>query len=134
MILVDSSILIDVIEEQDVRWADWSQAQIIALREQDALAINLLVYSEISRDFSTKSLLDEFIADLGLRIDTLTTEIAFLAAAAHARYRKAGGMRDATLPDFFIGAHAAVKGFPLLTRDPARIRNYFPRVTLITPE
>ena len=134
MILVDSSVLIDVIEGQDVRWADWSQAQIIASRARDTLAINLLVYSEISRDFSAKPTLDAFISDLGLRIDPLSPEIAFVAAVAHASYRKAGGLRGATLPDFFIGSHAAVKGYPLLTRDAARIRTYFPRVTLITPE
>ena len=133
MILLDSSVLIDVIEEQDLRWADWSQAQIIASRERGTLVINLLVYSEISRNFSSKSTLDLFLTDLDLRIDSLSPEIAFVAAAAHASYRKAGGLRDATLPDFFIGAHAAVKGYPLLTRDPNRIRTYFPRVTLITP-
>jgi hypothetical protein len=134
MILVDSSVLIDVIEEQNIRWADWSQAQIIASRERDVLGINLLIYSEISRDFSAKSALDSFLSDLGLRIDPLSPEIAYLAATAHASYRQAGGLRGATLPDFFIGAHAAVKDYPLLTRDAARIRTYFPDVSLITPE
>ena len=134
MILVDSSVLIDLIEDQDVRWADWSQAQIIAARARDALAINLLVYAEISRDFTGKPQLDSFLTDMGLRMDPLTPEIAFAAAAAHAAYRSAGGAEAATLPDFFIGAHASVKGFPLITRDAARIRTYFPRVSLITPE
>ena len=134
MILVDSSVLIDVIEEQDVRWADWSEAQITQARTRDVLGINLLVYSEISRDFSAKSSVDAFVSDLGLQIDPLSTEIAFAAATAHASYRQSGGLRGATLPDFFIGAHAAVKGYPLLTRDAKRIRTYFPSVTLITPE
>ena len=134
MILVDSSVLIDVIEEQDLRWADWSEAQITQARTRDVLGINLLVYSEISRDFSAKSSVDAFISDLGLQIDPLSPEIAFTAATAHASYRQSGGLKGATLPDFFIGAHAAVKGYPLLTRDAKRIRTYFPRVTLITPE
>ena len=134
MILVDSSVLIDVIEEQDVRWADWSEAQITQARTRDVLGINLLVYSEISRDFSAKSSVDAFISDLGLQIDPLSPDIAFAAATAHASYRQSGGLRGATLPDFFIGAHAAVKGYPLLTRDAKRIRTYFPSVTLITPE
>ena len=134
MILVDSSVLIDVIEEQDVRWADWSEAQITQARTRDVLGINLLVYSEISRDFSAKSSVDAFISDLGLQIDPLSPEIAFAAATAHASYRQSGGLKGAILPDFFIGAHAAVKGYPLLTRDAKRIRTYFPRVTLITPE
>ena len=98
------------------------------------LGINLLVYSEISRDFSAKSSVDAFISDLGLQIDPLSPEIAFAAATAHASYRQSGGLKGATLPDFFIGAHAAVKGYPLLTRDAKRIRTYFPSVTLITPE
>ena len=134
MILVDSSVLIDVIEEQDIRWADWSVAQITQARSRDVLGINLLVYSEISRDFSAKSNVDAFLVDLGLQLDPLTPDIAFAAAVAHASYRTAGGLRGTTLPDFFIGAHASVKGYPLLTRDAKRIRTYFPQVTLITPE
>ena len=134
MILVDSSVLIDVIEEQDLKWADWSEEQLTQARQRDVLGINLLVYSEISRDFSAKASVDAFLADLGLQIDPLSADIAFAAAAAYAVYRQAGGNRGATLPDFFIGAHASVKGYPLLTRDAKRIRTYFPRVTLITPD
>ena len=134
MILIDSSVLIDVIEEQDLKWADWSEAEIVKARSRDVLGINLLVYSEISGDFSSKASVDAFLTDFGLQIDPLTPDIAFAAAAAHASYRQAGGTRGATLPDFFIGAHAHVKGYPLLTRDAKRIRTYFPRVTLITPD
>ena len=134
MILIDSSVLIDVIEEQDLKWADWSEAQLTQARQSEVLGINLLVYSEISRDFSSKSSVDAFLAELGLQIDPLSPDIAFTAAAAHASYRQAGGNRGASLTDFFIGAHAQVKGYPLLTRDAKRIRTYFPRVTLITPE
>ena len=123
-----------MIEEQDLRWADWSEAQIMQARSRDVLGINLLVYSEISRDFSAKSSVDAFISDLELQIDPLSPDIAFAAATAHASYRQSGSLRGATLPDFFIGAHAAVKGYPLLTRDAKRIRTYFPSVTLITPE
>ncbi len=134
MIFVDSSVLIDVIEAQDLRWADWSEAQLLEARQRSELAINLVVYAEISCNFIAKSRLDMFLGDLVIRLDPMSPDIAFSAATAHRAYRKAGGLRSATLPDFFIGAHAASKGYPLLTRDPARIRTYFPNVSLITPE
>ena len=134
MILVDSSVLIDLIEEHDIRWADWSEAQLLAAAKHDDLAINLIVYAEISRNFAAKPRLDAFLSDLALRIDPLTPEIAFSAATAHGVYQKAGGLRSATLPDFYIGAHAASKAYTLITRDPSRIRSYFPQVNLITPE
>jgi predicted nucleic acid-binding protein len=134
MILVDSSVLIDVIAAKDVRWADWSEAQLLKAGGRDELAINLMVYAEISSNFAAKSSLDSFLGDLGIRLDGMSPDIAFAAATAHCAYRKAGGLRSATLHDFFIGAHAATKNFPLLTRDPVRVRTYFPQVLLITPE
>jgi predicted nucleic acid-binding protein len=134
MILVDSSVLIDVIESQDERWADWSEAQLAKGMRESSLVINLMVYSEIARDFESQQELDEFLSDLHIMVDSITPTIAYQAAVAHGKYREAGGLRTATLPDFFIGAHAQNKGYQLLTRDPSRIRNYFPSVELIIPQ
>ena len=133
MILVDSSVLIDVVEGQST-WADWSEQQLLKARQQHDLAINLLIYAELSRDFASKSTLNEFLGDIGVRVEPLNCDIAFSAARAHQGYRAQGGQRSATLPDFFIGAHASNAKCALLTRDPKRIRTYFPDVVLICPE
>ena len=133
MILVDSSILIDVVESQSP-WADWSEQQLLKAKLKHDLAINLLIYAELSRDFARKSSLDEFLGDIGVRVEPLSGDIAFSAALAHHSYRAQGGQRSATLPDFFIGAHASHAKCALLTRDPKRIRAYFPDVVVICPE
>lgn len=133
MTLVDSSVLIDVIEGQEP-WVDWSESQLLAAREHGDLCINLIVYAEISRDFSDKTQLDVFLHDTGIAIAPMDDRIAYLAAQAHDAYRSGGGQRAATLPDFFIGAHASVSAMPLLTRDPKRVRRYFPDVLLISPD
>ncbi len=132
MILVDSSVLIDIVEGQST-WADWSEQQLQKAKQHHDLAINLLIYAELSRDFASKSTLDEFLGDLGVRVEPLNGDVAFAAARAHQSYRAQGGLRSATLPDFFIGAHAINARCALLTRDPKRIRTYFPGVQLITP-
>ena len=132
MTLVDSSVLIDVIEGRSP-WTDWSETQLLEARTRGRLAINLIVYAEISRDFSDKARLDAFLHDAAIGIEPLDEHIAFLAARAHDTYRAAGGQRTATLPDFFIGAHASVRACPLLTRDPKRVRAYFPDVVLLCP-
>ena len=133
MILVDSSVLIDVVEGQST-WADWSEQQLLKARQQHDLTINLLIYAELSRDFASKSTLNEFLGDIGVRVEPLNGDIAFSAARAHQGYRAQGGQRSATLPDFFIGAHASNAKCALLTRDPKRIRTYFPDVVMICPE
>jgi predicted nucleic acid-binding protein len=133
MILVDSSVLIDIVGGQST-WADWSEQQLLKAKPKHDLAINLLIYAELSRDFASKSTLDEFLGDIGVRIEPLSGDIAFLAARAHQGYRAQGGQRSATLPDFFIGAHASNAKCSLLTRDPKRIRTYFPDVLVICPE
>ena len=133
MTLVDSSVLIDVIEGQ-VPWVDWSESKLLAARDRGHLCINLIVYAEISRDFSDKAQLDGFLQDTGITIAPMDDRMAYLAAQAHDNYRSGGGQRSATLPDFFIGAHASVSAIPLLTRDPKRVRRYFPDVLLISPE
>ena len=132
MIVVDSSVLIDVIAATP-EWKDWSASQLTRYAAEQGLAINVIVYAEVSRVFATAKLQNQFIKEAGIKVLPISNEVAFLAARAHASYRAAGGNRLATLPDFFIGAHAQDKGYALLTRDPVRIRNYFPKVRLISP-
>jgi predicted nucleic acid-binding protein len=132
MILIDSSVLIDITESQ-TQWAQWSEQQVLLAKSLGDIAINLIIYAEISRDFVNKSQLDMFLHDIGIGIAPLDDRCAFAAAQAHDAYRAAGGARHATLPDFFIGAQASVQRYTLLTRDAKRIRTYFPDVSLITP-
>ena len=133
MILVDSSVLIDVIEaKQD--WKHWSAAQLTKYSASQGLVINVIVYAEVSRIFPSCELQNGFLKEAGIKVVPISNEAAFMAARAHLAYRDVGGSRTSTLPDFFIGAHADVNGYALLTRDPGRIRTYFPKVSLITPE
>ena len=124
--------MIDLIESNS-QWGDWSENQLTSARRSSALAINAIVYAEIARTFATQQRLDEFLSDVQIECLPIPNAAAFAASAAHRTYRAAGGARTATLPDFFIGAHALVENLRLLTRDATRIRSYFPRVTLITP-
>lgn len=132
MIFVDSNVLIDLIESH-AQWGSWSEQQLTLARESSPLAINAIVYAEIARTFATQQRLDEFLADVQVECLPIPNAAAFLASLAHRAYRAAGGARTATLPDFFIGAHAQVENFQLLTRDATRVRRHFPRVKLITP-
>jgi len=131
-LLVDTNVLVDVLED-DPQWADWSIQQMRAQSQIHELAINPVIYAELSLAFSTVEALDETITDLGLAFLELPRPALFLAGKAFARYRKQGGAKHNVLADFFIGAHAAVSGALLLTRDARRYRNYFPSVELITP-
>ena len=132
MILVDSSVLIDVIEGAP-EWKHWSAEQLTKHASAGGLAINAMVYAEVSRAFATAKQQNRFLKEASIKVMAISNEAAFLAARAHLAYRAAGGSRHATLPDFFIGAHAQDSAYALLTRDPVRIRNYFPKVRLITP-
>lgn len=133
MILVDSSVLVDVIEQKPV-WAEWSVEQLFECAAQQTLVINIVIYAEISRSFADTRAQDRFLKSAGIELEPISGASAFAAARAHAAYRAAGGARLATLPDFFIGAQAQEQGHTLLTRDPARIRTYFPQVRLICPK
>lgn len=132
MLLVDTNVLIDVLEDEP-QWADWSIAQLRAQSKIHPLAINPIVYSELSLAFSTVEALDDAVAKLGLDMLELPRPALFLAGKAFIRYRRRGGKKNNVLADFFIGAHAAVLGCPLLTRDAQRYRDYFPSVKLVTP-
>ncbi|HJR29559.1 MAG TPA: type II toxin-antitoxin system VapC family toxin [Pseudomonas sp.] len=132
MILVDTNVLIDVLEDDPV-WADWSIQQLRAQSQIHELAINPIIYAELSQTFSTFEALDDVVTQLGLAMQEVPRPALFLAGKAFVRYRKVGGGKNNVLADFFIGAHAAVKKLPLLTRDAKRYRSYFPSVELIVP-
>ena len=133
MLLVDTNVLVDVLEN-DPEWADWSIAQLRAQSKISRLAINPIIYSEMSLTFSTVEALDQAIEDLGLTMLELPRPALFLAGKAFIRYRRQHGTKSNVLADFFIGAHAAVSGYPLLTRDTQRYTAYFSAVQLISPE
>lgn len=132
MLLVDTNVLIDVLED-DPEWADWSIAQLRAQSKVHPLAINPIIYAELSLAFTKVEALDKAIENLGLTISELPRPALFLAGKAFTQYRRQGGKANNVLADFFIGAHAAVLGCPLLTRDARRYQTYFPSVVLITP-
>lgn len=132
MLLVDTNVLIDVLEDDPV-WAEWSIQQLRAQSQIHELAINPIIYAELSQTFSTFEALDDVVTQLGLTLQEVPRPALFLAGKAFVRYRKVGGGKNNVLADFFIGAHAAVKKLPLLTRDAKRYRNYFPSVELIVP-
>jgi len=132
MLLVDTNVLIDALEN-DPQWAEWSVSQLRAQSKIHQLAINPVIYSELSLAFSTVEALDQTIAELGLTIIDIPRPALFLAGKAFVRYRRQGGNKGNVLGDFFIGAHAAVSDYPILTRDTRRYASYFPGVALIAP-
>jgi len=125
MVLVDTNVLLDVFEN-DAKWAPWSQDQLDA-------AINPIIYSELSMAFARIEELDTVIEEASLNIETIPKEALFLAGKVFLTYRKSQATKHNVLPDFFIGAHAAVMQWPILTRDVGRYRTHFPSVELITP-
>jgi len=132
MLLVDTNVLVDVFED-DPEWAPWSLQQLRAQSLVHGLAINDVIYAELSLAFTSFEALDQAVGGLELSLERIPRPALFLAGKAFARYRREGGEKGKVLADFFIGAHAAVAGYPLLTRDPRRYRNYFPGVRLIAP-
>lgn len=132
MVLVDTNVLVDVLQD-DPQWADWSIVQLRAQAKLHDLAINPVIYAEISLSFSTFEALDSVVQTMGLKLREIPRPALFLAAKAFAQYRRRGGSKSQVLPDFFIGAHAAVEGWPLLTRDASRFRTYFPTLDVIAP-
>ena len=132
MILVDANVLIDVAMDDPV-WADWSEEQLDASALQDKLAINDVVYAELSVRYARVTELDAMLRQFDIDLAPTPREALFIAAKAYQRYRAAGGIRTGALPDFFIGAHTLVAGVSLITRDAARYRTYFPGIRLITP-
>ena len=132
MLLVDTNVLVDVLQN-DPQWADRSIAQLRAQAQLHQLVINPVIYAELSLSFSTFEALDRVVATLELTMHEVPRPALFLAGKAYLQYRRRGGGKAQVLPDFFIGAHAAVEGWPLLTRDASRFRTYFPRLEVIAP-
>ena len=132
MLLVDTNVLVDVLQD-DPQWSDWSIAQLRAHAMVHELVINPVVYAEVSLSFSTIEALERVLSKLELTVREIPRPALFLAGKAFAQYRRRGGSKAQVLPDFFIGAHAAVQGWPLLTRDASRFRTYFPGLEVLAP-
>lgn len=131
-VLVDSNVLLDI-ATADPDWNAWSSAALERVAEEAILVINPLVYAEVSVGFLTIEALDTALSTDLYRREDLPYEAAFLAGKCFVRYRRDGGSKRSPLPDFYVGAHAAVAGYRLLTRDATRYRTYFPKLDLIAP-
>ena len=131
-VLVDSSVLLDLMTE-DERWFAWSAAAVERMSDTSRLIINAVVYAEVSVRFSLVQDLDAVLPKDVFAREPIPYAAAFLAGKCFSAYRRRGGTRTSPLPDFFIGAHAAVAGHRLLTRDAARYRTYFPSLVVIAP-
>ena len=132
MTLVDTNVLLDLVTN-DTKWSDWSLAKLEEAALAGPLFINDIVYAEVSIRYRRMEDLDEMLVEAAIDVAPIPRPALFLAGKAYRQYRASGGTRSGVLPDFFVGAHAAVAGWPLLTRDAGRYRSYFPKVTLITP-
>ncbi len=130
--LVDTNVLLDLVTD-DPAWAGWSIGQLEAAAIRGTLAINDVIYAELSVRFATIEALEGLLAEARIALRAMPREALFLAGKAFQRYRAAGGSRAGVLPDFFVGAHAAVERFILLTRDVQGYKSYFPTIELITP-
>lgn len=133
MTLVDLNVLLDVVTDEQL-WGDWSQDQLEQAALKGSLVINDVIYAEVSTRYETIEAVELMLRDLRIDVVPIPREALFVAGKAFLQYRAAGGIRTSVLPDFFIGAHAAVEQLPLLTRDTRRYRSYFPTVNLIAPE
>jgi len=131
--LVDSNVLIDVLS-LDREWANWSRQALAEAGSEGPLVINAVIYAEVSQRYSSKELLDRELPEQAFMREAIPWVAAFLAGKAFVEYRHRGGHRRSPLPDLFIGAHAAVAGLRLLTRDSGRYRTYFPTLDLVAPD
>lgn len=129
---MDSNVLLDVITEDEAFFA-WSSSALTRLAEYSQLYINPLIYAEVSVRYPRREELDLALSPVMVRREALPWEAAFLAGKSFVAYRRRGGTRRSSLPDFYIGAHAAVRGFALLTRDAERYRTYFPGLEIHAP-
>lgn len=129
--LVDSSVLLDILAPSE--WREWSERHLAAAADAGDVAINQVIYAEVAAGFRTRERFERTLQGVGLQRIGLPWAACWEAARTFVEYRRRGGSRSAPLPDFFIGAHAATSGLPLLTRDPRRVRAYFPDVELVAP-
>ncbi|HZX07346.1 type II toxin-antitoxin system VapC family toxin [Kribbella sp.] len=130
--LVDTCVLLDILTD-DREWGDWSANAVAAARDAGELVINPIVYAEVSAGFDRIEEVDAALPATDFRREPLPYPAGFLAARAFVTYRRSGGAKTSPLPDFYIGAHAAVHRYDVITRDPRPFRFYFPSVRLITP-
>jgi predicted nucleic acid-binding protein len=131
-VLVDSNVLLDIMTE-DPQWFSWSAKALANAAETFRLVINPIIYAEVSIRYSRIEDLNAALQSTLVAREAIPYEAAFLAGKAFVVYRKRSGARRSPLPDFFIGAHASIAGYRLLTRDAARYRTYFPRLPIISP-
>ena len=131
-VLVDSNVLLDVFTE-DPAWFEWSAEALSSMAETSTLVVNPIVYAEVSVGFAGIEELEEALPVERFAREGLPWQAAFLAGKCYVAYRRRGGERRSPLPDFYIGAHAAIRGMTLLTRDAARYRTYFPNLKLVSP-
>jgi predicted nucleic acid-binding protein len=132
-VLVDTNVLVDLAVRDPV-WLGWSRSQLVRLAGREPLVINPVIYAEFSVRYERIDEVDQLLPDDEFLRESLPWAAAFAAGAAFRVYRSGGGARDRVLPDFLIGAHAAIRGYSILTRDPKGYRAYFPGVPLISPE
>ena len=132
MVLVDTNVLLDIVQDNS-EWAEWSQQQLDSSSLTNSLAINAVIYSELSIAFERIEELESFVSGTSLSVEPIPREALFLAGKVFLNYRRREGTKQGVLLDFYIGAHAAVSGLTILTRDVRRYRSYFPTVELITP-
>ena len=132
-VLIDSNVLLDIMTE-DPRWFSWSASAVESAADTSRLVINPIIYAEVSIRYSQIEDLEAALPKGLIEREALPYEAAFLAGKSFLTYRRRGGEKRSPLPDFFIGAHAAVAGYRLLTRDAVRYRTYFPRLGLISPD
>jgi len=130
--LVDSNVILDIITEDD-EWLDWSAAALSRAAGESSLVINPIVYAEVAARFARIEDLEEAVPRTYYERRPLPWEAAFVAARCFVKYRRKGGTRSSSLSDFYIGAHAAIEGLTLLTRDPRRYRTYFPKLRILAP-
>ena len=132
-IFVDSCILLDLFTN-DQHWADWSENILDQYSQTNTLYINSIVYTEISIGFNKIEEVESAVSELGIKVLEMPREALFLTGKVFLKYRKNKGTKNSPLPDFFIGAHASVSKFNLITRDTSKYKTYFPQIKLIHPE
>jgi predicted nucleic acid-binding protein len=130
--LVDSNVLIDILSN-DPTWVNWSDGQLRAARRTGRVVINQLIYAEICAGYRTQRETDRALTGMIYHRENLPWDAAFSTSQAYRAYRQGGGTKRSPLPDFYIGAHANLKRYTLLTRDPDRYRTYFPALTIVAP-
>ena len=131
--LIDTNIIIDLSDSKE-QWFAWSSRTLGELADEGGLLVNQVIYSELAGGYAEREELDDVLGRAHIRKESIPWDAAFMAGLVFQAYRARGGMRPSPLPDFFIGAHAAVRAYKLLTRDRGFYRSYFPGLAIVSPE